>query len=104
MIDHRSVFGLLLVTVGVVLDDRSDALVGERADINGMGGDGLGPLWLEAAVQTKHAKAGSEALLGMRPIGEDRDDQPFGLGAESPRPALETLGRPVGIAPMAFGI
>jgi len=61
----------------------------------------------ETAVEAEHAPrsdfgAGAKALFGMGSIGKDRDDQPFGLGAEASRPALEALRRPVGIAPMGL--
>ena len=57
--------------VEIVGEDGGDALVGERADRDGAGRDGFGAGGVEVAEQPQHAEAGSEALLGMRPIGQD---------------------------------
>ena len=79
------------MTLGFVLDDRGDALVGERADIDGMGGDLFDTFSIETAKEPQHAETGAKALLGMRPVSEDRDDQAFGLGTKASGPTLETF-------------
>lgn len=57
-----------------------DSAVGERADLEGAGGDGFGLGRPEIAEQPQHAETGSEAVLGMRPVGQDGDDQSSVLG------------------------
>jgi hypothetical protein len=70
--------------VELVGDDRGDALVGECADRNGAGGDGLGACRVEILEQPENAEAGAESLLRMRPVGENGDDQPLGSGPIEP--------------------
>ena len=92
--------GRRLGAVELGCDDRGNALVSERADRDGAGGDGLGPRRVEMLEQPQDAEAGAEALLRMRPVGEDGDDQPLGLGADRGAPAAEPLGRPFRVAPV----
>ena len=67
--------------VGPVGDDRADALVGERADGDGAGSDDLGAFGRDILEQAQDAQAGAEALLGMRPVGQDDDNKPLRVGA-----------------------
>src|SRR5208282_2567696 len=89
--------------VEVMGKDRGDALVVERADLDGAAGDPLGARRIDAAQQPHDTQAGAETLLGVRPVGEDRDDQPFGIWTHRAPPALEPLGRPIGITAMGTG-
>jgi len=100
VVDGRPVLSWLLMTFGFVFDDRSDALVGECADIDGMGGDLFDTLFIKTAIEPQYAKACAKALLGVRPVGQDCDDQAFGLGAEASGPSFEARWRPVGITPV----
>jgi hypothetical protein len=58
-------------------EDRGDALVIERADLDGAAGDLLSAFRIDAAQQAHDAHAGVEALLGVRPVGEQGEDQPL---------------------------
>src|SRR5665213_1717356 len=101
MQDRRAVRGgERWLTIEVVGEDRGDALVGERADLERAGRDRLGPGGIEAAEQTQHAQAGPEALLGVWPIGEHGDDQRLCVRADAAGLTVEPLGVPFGIAPM----
>ena len=100
VIDDRPVLSRSLMTLCLVLDDRGDAFVGERADVDGVGGDPFDTLRIETAKHPQHAETGAKALFGVGPIGEDGDDQPFGLGTEASSPSLEARRRPVGVTPM----
>ena len=92
--------GIARGAVELVGDDRGDALVGQGADRDGAGGDQLGACRVDILEQPEHAETGAEALLGMRPVGQDGDDEPLGLGADRAPPATEPLGRPFGVTPM----
>ena len=95
--DRRAVRGLRRrPTVEPVLQDRHDALVGQRADLDGAATDGLRPNRLDAAEQTQHPDAGSEALLRMRPADQHGDDQRLGVRSDGTCLALEPLGAPLG--------
>ena len=100
MVDHRRVLGLAGTPIELVGEDRGDAFVVERADLDGAGRDGLGPGGIEALKQPEHAETGAEALLWVGPIGQHGDDQPFGARPDRARPAPEPLRRPFGVAPM----
>ena len=84
-------------------EDRDDALVVERADLDRSTGDPFGACRIDAAQQPHDAEAGAEALFGVRPVGEDGDDQSFGARTNRPAPVLEAFGRPLGIAAMGAG-
>ena len=51
--------------------------------------------------QAHDAEAGAEALLGMAALAQDHLDQRRGVRPDLRRPALQSLGRPFGVAPMA---
>ena len=80
-------------------EDRSDALVIERTYRDGSGRDRLSTRGIEALEEPEHAQAGAEALLGVRPIGEDGDDKPFGARPDRAAQRPEPLRRPFGATP-----
>src|SRR5260370_40006181 len=101
MQDRRAVRGgEQWLAIEVVGEDRGDALVGERADLERADRDRLGPGGIDAAEQTQHAQAGPEALFGMWPIGEHGDYQRLGVRADAAGLTVEPLGGPFGITPM----
>src|SRR6516225_545770 len=89
--------------IEVMGEDRGDALVVERADFDGAASDPFGAGRIDAAQQPHDTQTSTEALFGMRPAGEDGDDQSFGARANTPPPALEALRRPLGITTMGAG-
>src|SRR5260370_40925373 len=58
---------------------------------------------IDAPIRAQDAKAGPEALFGMRPAGQHGDDQPFGARSDFAGPSAEPIGRPFGVAPMCTG-
>lgn len=79
-------------------EERGNGLAGQAADLDGACRSDLGPLAADVTIKAQDAEACSEALLGMRPAGEDGDDQPLGLQTDGRAPAPETIRRPLGIA------
>src|SRR5580704_18326422 len=98
MLDHGAALSGRWSAIEIVFENGGDALVGERPDGDGASRDGFGARRIEAAEQAQHAEAGAKALLGMRTVGEHGDHEPFGIGTDRSRPALEALRRPCGIA------
>jgi hypothetical protein len=97
--------------IEVMGEDRGNALVVERADLDGAASDPFGAGRIDAAQQPHDTQTSTEApssslgqaLFGMRPAGEDGDDQSFGARANTPPPALEALRAPLGITTMGAG-
>src|SRR5258707_12615323 len=87
----------------LVGDDGGDALVGQFADRGRAGPDQLGAFGINILEQPKHAETGPESLFGMRPIGQDGEDEPLGVGPDPPPPAPESIGSPLGVTPMRTG-
>lgn len=81
MFDDR-VLGIARTAFELVGDDGGDALVGQRADRNRAGHDQLGAFGINNLEQPKHAQAGPESLFGMRPIGQDGEDEPLSVGPD----------------------
>src|SRR5881628_1071400 len=81
--------------VEAVLEDRVDVAVGARVDRDGAGAGGLEPRGTIALGQPQDAKARAIALLGMRPIREDRLHQGGGLRADRAGPVDEARGGPL---------
>ena len=81
-------------------EEGGDALASERADFEGAGRDRFGARRIDAAIRAQDAKAGAEALFGMRPAGEHGDDQPFGVRPDLAGPAAEPIRRPLGVTPV----
>ena len=102
MVDD-GVIGGASAAVELVGDNRGDAFVGQRADRNRSGRDQLGAFRIEILEQPKHAQTGPESLFGMRPIGQDGEDEPLGVGPDRPPPAPESIGSPLGVTPMRTG-
>ena len=93
VVDHGRAHGWAWRAFEVVGEDRRDALVGERSERDGSGRDGFDPGGIEASEEAQHAQAGPEALLGMWPMMEHRDDEAsspsscIGCGATAPSSA-----------------
>lgn len=87
----------------LVGDDGGDALVGQCADRERAGRDQLGAFRINILEQPKHAETGPESLFGMRPIGQDGEDEPLGVGPDRSPPTSEPFGGPFGVTPMRTG-
>ena len=77
-----------------------DALAIERAQFEGPGRDRLDMNRIDAPIRAQDAKAGPEALFGMRPAGQHGDDQPFGARSDFAGPSAESIRSPFGVAPV----
>src|ERR1700722_14581800 len=68
--------------VEIVDDDRGDASIIESADFERTRRYAFGARDVEAAKEPENAKACAEPLLGVRPVGENGDDQSLRVGAD----------------------
>ena len=89
--------------VEAVLEDGIDVAVGA-----GAGGQGARTRRFQARgaiplAQAEQPEAGAEALLGMRAIGEDGDDQGCRLGPDVLSPAGDARGRLLQVAQVGLG-
>ena len=89
--------------VEIIGEDGGDGAIIEGADFDSAGRYGLRPRRLDATIQPQDTKAGPEALLWMRPVDEDRGDEPLGVWADGPGPAAKALGAPFGVAAVGRG-
>ena len=89
--------------VKIVVEDRSDRAVAQRADIDGAGGCGLDTLHAEWLDQSENAETGAKALLGMRTAIEDKIAQGGGGGTDEACLLADASDGPIGIATMARG-
>src|SRR5260370_1790606 len=96
MFDDR-VLGIARAAFELVGDDGGDALVGQCADRDRAGRDQLGAFGINILEQPKHAETGPESLFWMRPIGQDGEDEPLGVGPDRPPPAPESIGSPLAL-------
>jgi hypothetical protein len=71
--------------VVLLAKEGRDALAIERAEFEGEGRDRLDVNQIDAPIRAQDAKAGPEAIFGMRPAGQHCDDQRLGA-----RPILAT--------------
>ena len=103
MEDRRTVRGRPVcgVSIELVVEDGTDRAVGERADLDGAGGGGLQPGDPERPRQPQDAEAGSEALLGMRPLIEDEIAERHGRRTDEGGIPADTADGPVGVSAMA---
>ena len=100
----RAVRGLRRrLLVEPVFEDRGDAVVRQRPDLDGPDADCLRARRRDAAEQPQHTEAGPEALLRMRPPGQHGKDQRLRAGTDVARLSLEAFRRPLGIAPVRAG-
>src|ERR1700675_2631904 len=99
----RSRRAIARTTFELVGDDGGDALVGQCADRDGADRNQLGAFGINILEQPKHAETGPESLLWMRPIGQDGEDEPLGVGPDRSPPAPESIGSPLGVTPMRTG-
>src|SRR5258708_2735073 len=81
-------------SVESVFEDRGDARVGQRADLDGPQADPLGPGGINAAKQAEHAEAGTKPLFWVRPAGQHGDDQRLGVRSDATCLALHAFWRP----------
>src|SRR4030088_2061912 len=102
MFDDR-VLGIARAAFELVGDDGGDALVGQCADRDRGGRDQLGAFGINILEQPKHAETGPESMFGMRPIGQDGEDEALGVGPDRSPPAPESIGSPLGVTPMRTG-
>jgi len=86
--------------VALLGEERGDAVTSERADFEGAGRNRFGVRRIDAAIKAQDSKASAEALFGMRPAGQRRGDQPFGIGSDLAGPAAEPIRRPIGVTPV----
>ena len=66
MLDHGAALSGRLSAIEIVLENGSDALVGERPDGERASRDGFGASRVDAAEQAQHTEASSKALFRMR--------------------------------------
>src|SRR4051812_22733081 len=92
--------GIVLINHGGRQLDGAISAMGAGADLEGPHAGGLDPLCAEGAGQPDDAETGAEALLGMRPFGQDHVAQQKGRGADPAGLGANTVDRPVGVAPM----
>jgi hypothetical protein len=78
--------------VEIVGQDGGDGAIIEGADFDSTGRYGFRPRRLDATIKPQDTKAGPEALLWMRPVGEDRGDEPLGVWADGPGPTAKAIG------------
>ena len=102
MFDDR-ILGIARTAFELVGDDGGDTFVGQCADRDRAGRDPLSAFGINILEQPKHAETGPESLFGMRPIGQDGEDEPLGVGPDRPPPAPESIRRPLGVTPMRTG-
>jgi hypothetical protein len=73
------------------------------SDLDGAIRNPFGARRIDAAQQPHDPETGTEALFGVRPVGEDGDDQPLSARANRLPPALEAFRRPFGVTAMGTG-
>src|ERR1700730_3186306 len=86
------------VEVGV--QGGTDRSVGERADVDGARGGGLQTCDTEHSRQAQDAKAGSEALLGVRPVLQDEIAECRGCWPDEGGVSADTADGPIGVTAM----
>src|SRR5206468_12270825 len=84
MEDRRAVRSTLVrgVSIEFVVEDGTDRSVGERTDLDGTRGGGFQPYDTERPRQPQDAEAGSGALLGVRPVLQDKIADRDGCGPD----------------------
>ena len=86
--------------VKALVEDRFDRAIGASADIECPAASRLDAGLAKAFRQTNDAEAGTEPLLGMRPIGEDLLAQQCRTWPDRFRLARDPLDRPIGESPV----
>src|SRR5215813_9365595 len=104
MNDRGLVRGLLgPFAIEVVQQDGFDGLQRARAYLERAAAGCFYALATVPLGQTSDTDAGSEALLGVRPLAHDDVDQRRGAGTDRGGLPLDALERPIGEAPVAGG-
>src|SRR5580704_700487 len=89
------------MSIDLVVENGANRAVGERADLDGAGCGGFQPRDTEWPRQPQDAEAGSEALLGVRPLLQDELAQRRGCRTDERGVPAYTVDGPVGITAMA---
>src|SRR6266487_857139 len=97
-IGGRPLWGL---AIEPVVEDGAHRAVGQGADLDRPGGGGFEATGAERSHQPHDAKAGAEALFGMRPALQNQLAKGGSGRANRSGLAANALDGPVGIAPMA---
>src|SRR5881397_2243287 len=102
MEDRRAVRSTLVrgVSIEFVVEDGTDRSVGERTDLDGTRGGGFQPYDTERPRQPQDAEAGSEALLGVRPVLQDKIAERDGCRPDEGGVPADTADSPVGVTAM----
>src|SRR3954451_13899305 len=104
MDDRRAVRWLVRgVSIKLVVEDGTDRSVGERADVDGARGGGFQTCDTERSRQAQDAKAGSEALFGMRPVLQDELAERCGCWPDEGGVSAHTGDGPVAVPAMTGG-
>src|SRR5207247_2401551 len=99
MEDRRAVRSTLVrgVLIEFVVEDGTDRSVGERTDLDGPRGVGFQPYDTDRPRQPQDAEAGAEALVGVRPVLQDKMAEGAGCGRDGSGVGTDTSGtRPPG--------
>ena len=101
MEDRRAVRWLVRgVPIELVVEDGTDRSVGERADVDGARGGGFQTCDTERSRQAQDAKAGSEALFGVRPVLQDELAERCGCWPDEGGVSADAADGPVGVPAM----
>ena len=101
MEDRRAVRGLVRgVPIELVVEDGTDRSIGERADLDGARSGGLHTCDTERSRQAQDAKAGSEALFGVRPVLQDELAERRGCWPDEGSVSADAADGPVGVPAM----
>jgi hypothetical protein len=79
VVEERDEAGVRARRVELAGEKGGDALAVKDAQFDGAGRDGFEAAGVETAIRAQNAQAGAEPLFGMRPAGEHRNDQAFGV-------------------------
>src|SRR6202030_1086954 len=101
MEDRRAVRWLVRgVPIELVVEDGTDRSIGERADVDGARGGGFQTFDTERSRQAQDAKAGSEALFGVRPVLQDEFAERCGCWPDEGSVSADAADGPVGVPAM----
>ena len=103
MEDRHTVRGARVrgVAIELVVEDGADRAIGERADLDGACGGSFETCDAERSRQAQDAEAGSEALLGMGPLLQDKITERGGGRADEGSVPSDAADGPVGVTAVA---
>ena len=105
MEDRRAVRGLVRgVPIELVIEDGTDRSISERADLDSARSGGLHTCDTERSRQAQDAKAGSEALFGVRPVLQDEFAERCGCWPDEGSVSADAADGPVGVPAMTDGM